>query len=158
MKEDLRTAVRDAVAPALEVGEHVEIEAFGGVGQVSVKRMVATTVVVSALTLGTVMAVAKPRALFMVLTDRRLIFLEPSAMAGKPTSTIVFVLPREACPRNPAHPRPGPWHRRVREGPSAPVRLGPNRRRSAGRGARHLLRMVAGDGDANDASPSPAPM
>ena len=96
MKEDLRTAVRDAVAPALEIGEQIEIEAFGGVGQVSVKRMVATTVVVSALTLGTVMAVAKPRSLFMVLTDRRLIFLEPSAMAGKPTSTIVFVLPREA--------------------------------------------------------------
>lgn len=96
MKEELKAAIRQAAAPLLEVGETIEVEASAAVGEVSFAKKMAQALVVGILTLGFVTAYSKPRVLFMVLTDRRLIFLEPSAMAGKPTSKVAAEIPRAA--------------------------------------------------------------
>jgi hypothetical protein len=94
--DKMKAAIRDAAVPSLGAGEVVQIEALGTIGQVSASKMVATATVTAVLTLGTVSMWTKPRALFMALTNERLLFLEPSVMSGKPTTKVVLSIPRSA--------------------------------------------------------------
>lgn len=94
--DKMRAAIRDAATPSLGAGEVVQIGALGTVGQVSASKMMATAAVTAVLTLGTVSMWTRPRDLFMALTSERLLFLEPSLMSGKPTTKVVFAIPRSA--------------------------------------------------------------
>jgi len=79
-------ALKVAVAPVLLDGERVELASAAMVGNLSTARVVA-----QGLATFTV-----PKRLFVALTDQRLLFLEPSAISGRPTSKIVVQLPRPA--------------------------------------------------------------
>jgi len=79
-----------------EPGESVEIVGSALVGQLSVKKNLAQALVVSAATLGTIIAWRQPQKLFVALTDRRLVFLTGNLATGKATSKVALALPRTA--------------------------------------------------------------
>jgi hypothetical protein len=54
------------------------------VGSVSVKRKVATTAAVAALTGGLVMVSASARSMYIAMTGRRLLFFDGHTASGKP--------------------------------------------------------------------------
>ena len=91
------------VAPLLTQGEQVELASLAKVGSVSAKRRVLTTAVVGALTAGAVIAVAQPRPMYWVLTDRRLLFVEAVQGSGRP-GKLLMSLPREYLTAAPASP------------------------------------------------------
>ncbi|GHB50305.1 hypothetical protein GCM10010347_19770 [Streptomyces cirratus] len=74
----------EAVTPLLSEGERVELITCANVGSVSVRRQVATAVVVGLASAGTLMAAVRPRQMYIVLTDRRLLFFDASTSTGKP--------------------------------------------------------------------------
>ncbi|MEU6896155.1 hypothetical protein ABZ934_31305 [Streptomyces sp. NPDC046557] len=74
----------EAASPLLFQGETVELITCANVGSVSVRRQVATAVVVGLVSAGTMMATVRPRQMYVVLTDRRLLFFDASTSTGKP--------------------------------------------------------------------------
>ncbi|MEU6773350.1 hypothetical protein [Streptomyces sp. NPDC046759] len=84
--------LHEAVAPLLLRGEQVELTSLAGVGSVSVRRQALTAAVVGVVTAGTVVATVRPRPLYMVLTDQRILFFDGNR-GGKP-GPLVLNLPR----------------------------------------------------------------
>ncbi|MEV4433673.1 hypothetical protein [Streptomyces sp. NPDC049555] len=70
--------------PLLFPGERVELITFAAVGKVSVRRQVATAALVGIATAGFMTMAVRPRKAYIVLTDRRLLFLDGETMSGKP--------------------------------------------------------------------------
>ena len=87
--------IAKAAAPLLEPGEVVEVATVAAVGQVSVKRQVATAAITALLTLGTVTAVTSAKKRPVALTNKRLLFLEASELTGRPQSKLVAWLSRD---------------------------------------------------------------
>ncbi|MER5730796.1 hypothetical protein ABT084_21125 [Streptomyces sp. NPDC002138] len=79
----------DAVTPLLAPGESVELITCANVGTVSVRRQVATAVVVGVMSAGTLMATVRPRQMYVILTDRRLAFFDASTSTGKPGQLLI---------------------------------------------------------------------
>ncbi|MGV9254211.1 hypothetical protein [Streptomyces sp. NPDC003697] len=73
----------EATAPVLVEGEQVELTSLAGVGSVSVRRQALTAAVVGVLSAGTVMATVTPRPMYVVLTDRRVLFFDGNR-GGRP--------------------------------------------------------------------------
>ncbi|MGW2649534.1 hypothetical protein ACWC2T_32615 [Streptomyces sp. NPDC001393] len=84
--------LQEAVAPLLLQGERVELASLAGVGSVSVRRQAVTAAVVGVLSAGTVIATVRPRPLYIVLTDQRVLFFDGNR-GGKP-GQLVLNLPR----------------------------------------------------------------
>ena len=85
-----------AAGPLLEPGETTAIAVMAEVGQVSMKRQVATAAAVTALTAGLFTAFVHPARRALVLTDRRLLILSVDTLTDRPKSELVAGLPREA--------------------------------------------------------------
>jgi hypothetical protein len=101
MNKRRKKQLLDAVGPLLAQGEQVELASLAKVGSVSAKRRVLTTAVVGALTAGAVIAIAQPRPMYWVLTDRRLLFVEAVQGSGRP-GKLLMSLPREYVAAAPA--------------------------------------------------------
>jgi hypothetical protein len=80
MRNARKRRILDAVQPYLEPGETVHLITQAGVGRVSVKRQVGVGVAVAVVSLGQLTAIVQPRTLVLVLSDRRLLFIDPSAV------------------------------------------------------------------------------
>ncbi|MFE1749932.1 hypothetical protein [Streptomyces anandii] len=78
----------DATAPLLVQGEEIRLTSLAGVGSVSVRRRAVTAAVVGALSAGTVIATVTPRPMYVVLTDRRVLFLDGNR-GGRPGALVL---------------------------------------------------------------------
>jgi hypothetical protein len=78
MRNSRKSRILEAVQPHLVPGEQVHLITEAGVGQVSVKRQIGVAVAV--VSLGQLTAIAQPRTFVLVLTDHRLLFIDPSAV------------------------------------------------------------------------------
>ena len=84
-----------AAGPLLEPGETIEIAVMAEVGQVSMKKQVATAAAVTVLTAGLFTAIVHPARRALVLTDRRLLILSVNTVTDRPQSELVAGLPRK---------------------------------------------------------------
>lgn len=88
--------VRLCMEQHLEPDERFATGFLGQIGSTSVGRQVATAAAVAVVTAGMFSAWSTPRSLWVAVTDRRMVFLDPHAMSGKPSTTIVSQLPLAA--------------------------------------------------------------
>lgn len=88
--------VRAAVAGHLAPGEEIQVVATSTVKQVTAKRMAATAAAAAVLSAGMLTVAVVPRKFFVVLTDRRLVFLVGNDLTGRPTEKVFLDLPRTA--------------------------------------------------------------
>ncbi|MEV5241161.1 hypothetical protein AB0K89_18945 [Streptomyces cinnamoneus] len=79
----------EAAAPMLAADERVDLITCANVGTVSVRRQVATAALAGVLSGGTMMASVRPRQMYLVLTDRRLLFFDASTATGKPGRLLI---------------------------------------------------------------------
>ncbi|MFD5635493.1 hypothetical protein ACFWJM_15330 [Streptomyces sp. NPDC127077] len=77
-------------APLLLPGEQVELTSLASVGTVSVRKQALTAIVVGILTLGMVMATVRPRAVYVVLTNQRILFFDGNR-GGKPGALLMNI-------------------------------------------------------------------
>jgi hypothetical protein len=91
----LRDRIKKAATPLLQPGEVIEVATVAAVGKVSAKRQIATAAITAIVTAGTVTAVAYAPKRPMVLTNRRLLFLDANELTGRPQEKLVGELNRE---------------------------------------------------------------
>jgi len=84
MNEKRRQLLLDAAAPLLEADEKVEITTIANVGSVSVKKKVLTAAVAGIATGGLVTANVRPRQMYVILTDRKILFFDADTSSGRP--------------------------------------------------------------------------
>jgi hypothetical protein len=80
MRNAKKSRILKAVRPYLAQGELVQLITEAAVGKVSVKRQIGVGVAVAVVSLGQLTAIAQPRTFVLVLTDRRLLFIDPNAV------------------------------------------------------------------------------
>ena len=81
--------------PHLSEGEQVELATFAKVGSVSVKRKVATTAAVAAVTGGLLVVSVSARSMYIAMTGRRLLFFDGHTASGRPDAKLLMSIPRE---------------------------------------------------------------
>lgn len=91
----LQDKIKKAVTPLLEPGEVIEVATVAAVGKVSARRQFATVAVAAILSAGTVTVVAYSPKRPVVLTNRRLLFLDANEITGRPLEKLVGTLNRE---------------------------------------------------------------
>ena len=91
----LQDRIKKAATPLLQPGEVIEVATVAAVGKVSAKRQIATAAITAIVTAGTVTAVAYAPKRPMVLTNRRLLFLDANQLTGRPQEKLVGELNRE---------------------------------------------------------------
>lgn len=91
----LQDRIKKAATPLLQPGESIEVATVAAVGKVSAKRQIATAAITAIVTAGTVTAVAYAPKRPMVLTNRRLLFLDANELTGRPQEKLVGELNRE---------------------------------------------------------------
>jgi hypothetical protein len=96
MKQKTLDAARAAAAPSLQPGELVELTGVASAGKLRVGKQLAQAAVVAVVTAGTLAAWTTPKKFYVVLTDRRLLFLEQHSLTGGPTTKLGLELPRAA--------------------------------------------------------------
>ncbi|HZU58407.1 MAG TPA: hypothetical protein VFA06_21185 [Actinocrinis sp.] len=84
MNDKRRQLLLDAAAPLLEADEKVEITTIANVGSVSVKKKVLTAAVAGIATGGLVTANVRPRQMYVILTDRKILFFDADTSSGRP--------------------------------------------------------------------------
>lgn len=84
MNEKRRQLLLDGAAPLLEADEKVEITTIANVGSVSVKKKVLTAAVAGIATGGLVTANVRPRQMYVILTDRKILFFDADTSSGRP--------------------------------------------------------------------------
>ncbi|MGW3914214.1 hypothetical protein ACWEBX_22200 [Streptomyces sp. NPDC005070] len=77
-------------APLLVPGEQVELTSLASIGTVSVRKQALTAIIVGILTLGMVMATVRPRAVYVVLTNQRILFFDGNR-GGKPGALLMNI-------------------------------------------------------------------
>ena len=92
MRNGKRSRILRAVQPHLVQGEQVQLITEAGVGQVSVKRQIGVGIADAVVSLGQLTAIAQPRTFVLVLTDRRLLFIDPSALRRNGLDTVALAL------------------------------------------------------------------
>jgi hypothetical protein len=95
MKESLQQQLRAVAKPALQDQEQVQLMTFARVGSVSAKRKLATAAVVGALTAGILIVNVRPRGMYIVLTDRRILFFDGDISAGGRPGKHLMTVPRD---------------------------------------------------------------
>jgi hypothetical protein len=88
--------LNDVMSSLLQVGEQVAIGSFANVGSVSLGRKLAVAAAAGVLSGGMLLMNVRPRRLYVVLTNQRILFLEASAITGRPTTKIAGQVPRGA--------------------------------------------------------------
>ena len=91
----LQDRIKKAATPLLGPGEVIEIATVAAVDKVSARRQIATVAVAAILSAGTVTAVAYSPKRPVVLTKRRLLFLDANEITGRPLEKLVGALSRE---------------------------------------------------------------
>jgi len=95
MKAKLEQQLLAVAKPVLLDREQVQLMTFARVGSVSAKRKLATAATAAALTGGILIVNVRPRGMYVVLTDRRLLFFDgDKASLGRPGKHLM-TLPRE---------------------------------------------------------------
>jgi hypothetical protein len=84
MNEKRRQLLLEGAAPLLEADEKVEITTIANVGSVSVKKKVLTAAVAGIATGGLVTANVRPRQMYVILTDRKILFFDADTSSGRP--------------------------------------------------------------------------
>jgi hypothetical protein len=92
MRNSKKSRILQAVQPYLAPGEEVHLITEAGVGQVSVKRQIGVGVAVAVVSLGQLTAIAQPRTFVLILTDQRLLFIDPSAVHRDRLDTVALAL------------------------------------------------------------------
>jgi hypothetical protein len=92
MRNSRKSRVLKAVQPYLMEGEEVHLITEAGVGQVSVKRQIGVGVAVAVVSLGQLTAIVQPRTFVLILTDRRLVFIDPRALHRDGLDTVALAL------------------------------------------------------------------
>jgi hypothetical protein len=92
MRSAKQSRIVEAVRPYLAPGEQVRLVTQAGVGQVSVKRQIGVGVAVAVVSLGQLTAIAQPRTFVLILTDRQLLFVEPSSVRRNGVGEIALAL------------------------------------------------------------------
>lgn len=94
---DKRTRqINEIVPKVVPAGEEVQLASICNVGTVSLRKQATVAAVAGILSAGTVVATARPRQLYFVLTNQRLLFLGMAPMTGAPTAQVAFQVPRAA--------------------------------------------------------------
>jgi hypothetical protein len=88
-----RRQLLETAGPLLIEGEVVELPTLANVGSVSVRKQILTTAVVGVLSAGTVIGTVRPRQMYILLTDQRLLFFDAATASGKP-GKLLMNLPR----------------------------------------------------------------
>lgn len=96
MNKSLVGSINSAAAVVLDPGETVQVVASAMVGQVSAKKTIVAAAAVGVLTGGALTALVTPKKLYVVLTERRLVFLEGEKIGGKAKPVIYMEFPRSA--------------------------------------------------------------
>ncbi|GGM04885.1 hypothetical protein GCM10010129_55560 [Streptomyces fumigatiscleroticus] len=73
----------ESATPLLAPGEQVQFTSLVGVGSISVRAQVATSTLVAVVSGGTMIGALSPRPLYLVMTDRRLLFFDGNR-GGRP--------------------------------------------------------------------------
>lgn len=98
MNQKTTSRCSQLVASKLADGEQIEMVEAVQIGKVSAKKRIATTAAVSIATAGTVMIALKPRPFYVVITNRRIFFIENlRGLVGK----IAAVVARDAVTAEP---------------------------------------------------------
>jgi hypothetical protein len=101
MRNSRKNRIFEAVQPHLVRGEEVRLITEAGVGRVSVKRQIGVGVAVAVVSLGVLTAIAQPRTFVLILTDRRLLFIDPSAVHRHGVDTVALALSLSGLWTNP---------------------------------------------------------
>jgi hypothetical protein len=96
MNSKRRQKLLDVVAPHLGQGEQVEATALGGVGSVSLARKAVTAAAVGIASGGMLIASVRPRPMYIVLTNHRILFVEQEQALGGVGKKILMSLERAA--------------------------------------------------------------
>jgi hypothetical protein len=92
MRSARKRRILEAVKPHLVPGEQVHSITEAGVGQVSLKRQIGVGVAVAVVSLGQLTAIAQPRTFVLILTDRRLLFVDRSAVRRNGLDEVALAL------------------------------------------------------------------
>jgi hypothetical protein len=95
MKESLQQQLRAVAKPVLQDQEQVQLMTFARVGTVSAKRKLATAAAVGALTAGILIVNVRPRGMYIVLTDRRILFFDGDISSGGRPGRHLMTVPRD---------------------------------------------------------------
>lgn len=93
MKEKRIQKITEIMTPMLQPGEYLMAASFANIGHVAVGKQLAMATATAVLSGGLVSVYRKPRPTYVVVTNYRVTFLEPSDFAGDPTSKINLVVP-----------------------------------------------------------------
>ncbi|TLS43941.1 hypothetical protein FE633_23230 [Streptomyces montanus] len=80
----------ETAAPLLRPEEQVEFSTLAAIGSVSAGKRALTAAVAGVLSAGTVIATVTPRPMYIVLTDRRLLFFDGNR-GGRPGDLVLDV-------------------------------------------------------------------
>jgi len=89
------------IEPVLLPGEEVALIADAAVGQVSAQRQIGVAVAAAVVSLGQVTAIARPRPIALVMTDRRLLFVDRVRVDRHARDTVLFGLNPEGLRTKP---------------------------------------------------------
>ncbi|HEY2507572.1 MAG TPA: hypothetical protein VGI58_13745 [Streptosporangiaceae bacterium] len=95
MKQKLEQQLQAVAKPMLHDQEHVQLMTFARVGSVSAKRKVATAAAAAALTAGVLIVNVRPRGMYLVLTDRRILFFDGDVASGGRPGRHLMTLARD---------------------------------------------------------------
>jgi hypothetical protein len=95
MKESLQQQLRAVAKPVLQDQEQVQLMTFARVGSISAKRKLATAAVAGALTAGILIVNVRPRGMYIVLTDRRILFFDGDISSGGRPGKHLMTVPRD---------------------------------------------------------------
>jgi hypothetical protein len=88
------TGAADSRKPVLQDQEQVQLMSFARVGSVSAKRKIATAAAAAALTAGVLIVNVRPRGMYIVLTDRRILFFDGDATSAARPGRHLMTVPR----------------------------------------------------------------
>ncbi|MGI5242835.1 hypothetical protein [Dactylosporangium sp. CA-139066] len=94
MRQKLHTMAVTTSAPLMGPGEVVQATGRAQIGKLEIGRKVAMMAATAILSGGTMMASTQKKAFFIVLTNQRLLVLEPHWLTSRPTAKIVGEIPR----------------------------------------------------------------
>ena len=95
MRQKLHDMLVQTAAPQLNPGETPSATGRARVGQVSVARNVALAAASTVLSGGTMGMYAVNKAYYVLLTNERLLLLEPHWITSRPTAKVVGDIPRQ---------------------------------------------------------------
>jgi hypothetical protein len=96
VNEKRTSRVNEVIASLLRDGEQVEVASLASVGSVSLGRKLAVAAAAGVLSGGMLIVNTRPARWYVVLTNQRLLFLEPSWFSGRPTAKVTGQVPRAA--------------------------------------------------------------